>query len=194
MKFSIQLGAVALGAALAFPPNAALADFCEDLWFTRNAVMHRAGYCFASPLGKAVFGNKGCRGKSVALSAERKSTVAKIQSLEKKERCKVDTRAVSLNLPDLSIRRRLVDLPVRDEFESGCIGWRSARAPLYDGYGAGAEVIGWVEPGDAVILSHINVGDWAYVTTHAEGSAGLKAGGWARGADFNEKNCESLAG
>ena len=35
-------------------------DHCEEWWFTRNLVFDRAGYCFSSPLGQAVFDNSDC--------------------------------------------------------------------------------------------------------------------------------------
>ena len=38
---------------------AAADERCHDLWFARNAIMDRAGYCFGSVLGQAVFDNEG---------------------------------------------------------------------------------------------------------------------------------------
>ena len=48
---------------------AAASDVCHDLWFTRNLIMDRAGYCFGSMLGKATFDNSDCTGKNVSLDA-----------------------------------------------------------------------------------------------------------------------------
>lgn len=57
-------------------------DTCHDLWFTRNAIIDRAGYCFGSPLGQAIFDNTGCIGKSVNLPPQDARTVALIRELK----------------------------------------------------------------------------------------------------------------
>ena len=44
--------ALAIPAALAAFPALAF-DPCEDLWFSRNQLYDRAGYCFSTPLGLA---------------------------------------------------------------------------------------------------------------------------------------------
>ena len=75
---------------------AAAADVCDDLWFTRNLIMDRAGYCFGSALGQAVFDNGNCIGKSVSLSTQLQRQVAEIRELEKQIPCKVDTARTRL--------------------------------------------------------------------------------------------------
>jgi hypothetical protein len=41
-------------------PSPPAAESCDDLWYRRNAVWHRYGYCFTSAKGQRVFGNNGC--------------------------------------------------------------------------------------------------------------------------------------
>ncbi len=72
---------------------------CNELWFARNLIMDRAGYCFGSPLGQALFDNRDCRGSDVSLSPAHKSQVRKIQSLEAQIRCKVNSGRVGLDVP-----------------------------------------------------------------------------------------------
>jgi len=53
-------------AALAAP--AAALEICDELWFTRNLIYDRAGYCFSSPLGRAVFDNSDCTGSALKIA------------------------------------------------------------------------------------------------------------------------------
>lgn len=192
--FSSSVRAVLMAAAIAAAPAPAWAEICEDLWFTRNLTMHRAGYCFGSTLGQRLFSNQGCVGKSITLDPATAAFVAKIQRREKELGCAVDTSQAALALRDQEIRRRLADLPLRDEYESACIGWRGAPLALRAGRSARSKVIGQVEPGDSINYSHVNVGDWSYVTAHGDNWSVLKSGGWLRDPAFDEKSCRSVAG
>ena len=177
-----------------FATPAAASDVCDDLWFTRNLIMDRAGYCFGSALGQAVFDNGNCIGKSVSLSAQLQRQVAEIRELERLIPCKVDTSRTRLDLPDLETRRKLVDLPVRDEFESGCIGWQRDRSPLYAGHDDGTAIIGRVEPGDDVLWSHRSqVEGWDYVMVMQPGWGQVKSAGWMR-SPTDSSACRQWAG
>jgi hypothetical protein len=186
---------IALFAVLAAMPAAAT-ELCEDLWFTRNQIMDRAGYCFGSTLGKAMFDNDGCTGKSVTLSAKAQQQVAEIRRLEGSLQCKVDTSRSALELVDLATRRQLIDLPIHDEFESGCIGWQEAPADLHAGHKSTSPVIGRIEPGDDVLYSHYTyppVEGWAYVTIWSGGWGDFKSAGWL-GVRTSENSCRQFAG
>ncbi|WP_295813988.1 DUF4453 domain-containing protein [uncultured Nitratireductor sp.] len=163
---------------------------CQDIWFTRNLVMDRAGYCFATPLGQALFDNSDCTGKSVSIDALGSRLVSQIQALEKQHGCAVNTRRTRLDLDDLRIRRQLRDLPVFDEFPGGCLGWTAGREPLYAGRDSGSKVIGRIEPGDYVSFTHLPVDGWSYVTVSEPGWGALKSGGWMSG----ETHCKDFAG
>ena len=103
--------------ALVLTPLSALADsFCEDLWFTRNALADRGGYCFSSTLGQAVFDNDGCTGSTSALAANDRALVSRIVELEAEAQCAVDTEAQDLDLvagvPSPTLRPRPMGAPV----------------------------------------------------------------------------------
>jgi hypothetical protein len=151
---------------------------CNELWFMRNLIMDRAGYCFGTPLGQALFDNGDCRGKEVTPSAAESRQVQKIQTLEREIGCEVDTGSSRLDLPNMAALRRLKDMPLPDNGEAACIGWMGEVLPLYDGYGAGAAEIGQIRPGDTISYSYIGEGDWTVVTVSAGGFGGPVVQGW----------------
>lgn len=55
---------------------------CDELWFQRNSVMSRNGYCFGGQRGISTFGNDTCYTKSPELSQSEASFVAKLRSKE----------------------------------------------------------------------------------------------------------------
>ncbi|MEL6206394.1 MAG: DUF4453 domain-containing protein [Pseudomonadota bacterium] len=186
---------ILISAFLALLAAPALADNgCHDLWYTRNAIVDRAGYCFGSALGQAVFDNAGCIGKSVDLSPSAKRQVDQIRAIEAEAGCKVNTAQTRLHIDDLAIRRRLIDLPIRDEFASGCLGYGGAPIALRAGHSAGAPAIGQIEAGDYVLFAFYGVGDWVYVTAHSDGWGRLKAGGWMDWSAIPQDACRDWAG
>ena len=55
---------------LLLTPVTAVADaLCDELWLTRNMVFDRAGYCFGSNLGEAIFDNSDCNSRGVPACA-----------------------------------------------------------------------------------------------------------------------------
>ncbi|ATG44010.1 YARHG domain protein/Domain protein of unknown function [Phaeobacter piscinae] len=177
---------------LLLPLPALAQDGCDDLWFTRNLIMDRAGYCFGSTLGQSVFDNSDCLGKSVALDPHSNRQVQEIRGLEQFHGCKVNTKRRQLALNDTHLRRLLVDLPIRDEFESACLGWLGGPVPLYSGHSAGTARIGLIQPGDVIGYSHLPVGNWSYVTTHTSDWR-VKSGGWYDRSAAPEQ-CRDFAG
>ena len=176
--------------ALASP---AVADeICHDLWFARNAIMDRAGYCFGSALGQAVFDNADCVGKSVSLTPDAQATVARIQEWESENSCRVNTKQTKLDVQALGLRLGLVHQPVRDIFESACLGWLGPTTPLRAGHDSNAAVVGAVRRGDYVLYSHEPVGDWSYMTVSDSDWLVITAG-WI---DFSsvEETCADYAG
>lgn len=166
---------------LAAPAQAA--DGCEDIWFTRNLIMDRAGYCFGSPLGQAMFDNSDCVGKQVQPDPYFQPVIDEILRLEKTHSCRVDTSRTWLDIDDIAYRKALTDLPVRDEFEGGCLGWTGPLTPLYKGHHEPFEQLGQITPGDYVSYAYYsahgaNQAGWAYVTTHPPGWGTLKSAGW----------------
>lgn len=170
----------------------AWADACHDWWFTRNLIIDRAGYCFASALGQAQFDNADCTGKDVSLDAASTATIAEIRAYEAEYQCRVDTSQTQLDLIDRDIRMTLDTLPISDALESACIGYRAAPRPLRSGPAPGARIIGQLAAGDTISYGHTGVGDWAYVTTHDSDYA-LRSGGWLA-EPLAEADCDAWAG
>ena len=190
---------VSLGLLLAGPAPADVWDSpepsCNWLWFTRNLIMDRAGYCFGSALGRAFFDNADCRGTDVKLSARESRQVAKMQALERELGCKVNTGARQLDVPlDIQLVRRLRDMPLPDGGESGC-RWAGSPVPLQDGYTPGSKVIGAIEAGDSLGFGSRLEGDWSEVTIRKGGDDGSGMMGWFDHTKHDtQKNCTDWAG
>lgn len=160
------------------PLEAVAASGCEDIWFTRNLVMDRAGHCFSSPLGQAVFDNSDCTGTGVQPDAYGTQVIQQIRALEAQHACRVNTNQTWIDLPDIAFRKVLRTHPIFDEFEGGCLGWNGPNTPLYDGYSEPFHQIGQIQPGDFVSYGHLPVGEWTYVTIHTANWATFKSAGW----------------
>lgn len=190
---AISLAALSLATAVGLSPSLATAEeYCEDLWFTRNAIMDRAGYCFGSNLGQSIFDNSDCLGKTVSLTAEDQAMVAELQALEREGDCNVDTSKRSLSLADLAQRRLLSHLPLRDISESACLGWRGKSVALHAGPDDTAAVIGKIARGDTIGYSHLPQGHWDYVQVF-DGDWILKSAGWTD-LRVSPKTCSNIAG
>lgn len=155
--------------------------------------MDRAGYCFGTNLGKALFGNVGCTGKKVSLATSSKATIRQIRALEARYTCRINTRRNRLELKDVAIRMRLVDLPIFDELPGGCLGWMGDATVLFAAHDRAAAKIGNIEAGDFVKVEHTPVGDWTYVTVYERNWSRLKSGGWYMGT-IKTMKCRDFAG
>lgn len=191
--------ALAVVLALAGPAPADVWDSpeptCNQLWFTRNLIMHRAGYCFGSPLGKAMFGNAHCSGTEVRLSAGQSRQVAKMRAMEQATGCKVNTAArhidVPVNIPAIS---RLRDLPLPSGGESGC-RWAGGPVPVYDGHTPGSKPIGEIHAGDVLGFSSMPEGNWTAAGIRRGGYDGPYSLGWFDHTKYDtEKDCTDWAG
>jgi hypothetical protein len=72
-------------------PNKALAQnaaamSCQQLWYARNAIYARNGYCFTTEQAQAVFG-AGCFPPYGRLGGREKDRVNEIQSWERRKGC-----------------------------------------------------------------------------------------------------------
>jgi hypothetical protein len=85
------LGGMAGPSALV-PATPAAANSCDALWTERNAIWHRAGYCFTNDRGKQIFGNGGCTRDQVAaqaaMSAAERKRVDDLLAQEKQLGCR----------------------------------------------------------------------------------------------------------
>lgn len=128
------------------------ADLCDDLWFTRNLLFDRAGYCFGSTLGQSVFSNADCTTKTPNLSTADKALVAEVKNSEQLWECRIDTGRTRLNVPDIALGAGFIDLPLAIGFESACIGWLGQTFPLYEAHFAGSRATGQVTAGSIFMM------------------------------------------
>lgn len=174
---------------------ASAGDYCDELWYTRNAIMYQAGYCFGSVLGQAVFGTGPCIGTSVTLSPEDTQTVARLRATEKELSCRVDTKQSHLDLDDLFIRRQLWDVPIPEDRQSACIGWMGPDVTLHAGQGSDTPVVGSIMPGQTVSYGHWPDEGWIYVTVseHGDNMPAISAG-WMNYERLGEVPCQDYQG
>ena len=63
---------------------------CGDLWYQRNAIYARNGYCFKTDRAIRVFGNQGCRFDNeadVPMSRAEREEVERIRAAERRKGC-----------------------------------------------------------------------------------------------------------
>lgn len=175
-------------------PASGYADaLCDELWLARNIVFDRAGYCFGSALGKAVFDNGDCTTKSPALDAEGQRVVATVKEEETRWGCKVDTSRRRLDLPNVPGFLLLTTIPIRDGLESACIGYQGPAIPVFSGATRSARVFGQIQPGDTIGYAHISpVEGWSFVQ-FGPADSNLPQFGWLPEDGYAER-CRAYAG
>jgi len=170
-------------------PSLAQADaFCDELWFTRNLIFDRAGYCFGSPLGRAVFDNGDCDTKTPSLSVKQKRDVAFLKETEGFAGCKVNTKRTRLVFTGTDWLRSLATLPIRDLGESACLGYTGSDVDLRSGTSDKSAITGILRKGDHVNYAHLQENGWSYATTSSQ-----KAG-WMSVDLYTTKSCTNYAG
>ncbi|MCC5974359.1 MAG: DUF4453 domain-containing protein [Rubellimicrobium sp.] len=152
---------------LALLPGWAQAAGCEEYWYLRNLIAHRAGFCFSSPLGQAVFDNSSCTTTEPHLSASDQARMEAIRQLEAFEGCAVDTSRSQLDHPlsfDWSV---IATIPIPTGFESGCVDYRYAPFPLRTSPDPHATIVGEVRRGDSIGFNYEFEDGWMFVVTDA---------------------------
>lgn len=194
MKFiSICVGIIILQITLLAPPAFA-EEACDDLWYSRNFYFDKAGYCFGSALGKAVFDNANCKSKDVSFSDAIKLRISHIKQTEKMNECKVSSKKVrNLDIYNFDMRKKLADQPINHGYESSCFGYQGdAKVPLYSAMSEGSEIMGYVGTGDSVYSAHdeISKTKWWFATrTNEDGKIVI---GWTNQTIFDQ--CKAVAG
>ncbi|MFV0410465.1 MAG: DUF4453 domain-containing protein [Paracoccus sp. (in: a-proteobacteria)] len=172
-------------------------DACHQLWYLRNLIMDRAGYCFGSPLGRSMFDNRNCSGAEATLDADQQDQqdqVDRLAAIEQQIGCDIDTSRQKIPVEDAEFLSRLRDLPIRDGTESSCLGWKGPVTPVYDGYSRGSRVIGFIRPGDQLNLQHLPVGDWWPVLLYGADDRIRLLGWYESGEDDWSRRCTQIAG
>lgn len=154
-------------AAAAFAPGWAQAWLCEEYWYLRNLIADRAGFCFSSPLGQAVFDNTDCTTTEPLLSAPDRARMETFRQLEEIEGCAVDTSRSQLDHPSPLDWSVIETLPIPTGFESGCVGYRYAPFPLRTNPDPDAAIVGEVRRGDSIGFNHEFEDGWMFVVTDA---------------------------
>lgn len=190
----MRYGLALLAALAAWPAFAQGWDHCQDLWFTRNQLFDRAGYCFKTPLGRAVFDNSDCTTSNAQLSSPDWQKVEIIRSLESDYGCAIDTSRGGLDIPLVGLRFELEDIPIISEFASGCLGWFGPPVPLYAGHRPGAPLFGYANPGDDIVWEYEYPGmpaGWEFITVYQNGVQVML--GWSNTV-IDHGLCTNLAG
>lgn len=169
----------------------ASADMCDELWYTKNLLFDRAGHCFASALGRANFNNDDCIGSGPTLRPSEQAQYDMVVEQEELWMCDVDNSVYrDLNIEQEALRRTMIVLPIRDGYESACIGYTGPDHVLRRGPSAMAEQTGTLRAGGDVNLIYGYEGDWVYLNRD-----GADGAGWAEIGAFNYDGlCEMMAG
>lgn len=185
MRILVLIYALLAGTAQADP-------VCDELWFTRNLVFDRAGYCFGSELGQSTFDNDGCTTSSPNLSPKDRALINAVRDIEIEWGCSVAStipRPLDVNT---DLRRQIQDLPVVTGYESSCFGWQAAPMAVRVGRSDDAQLLGHVFREDSVGFGHIPVDGWEFVTVVRNEK--LVEEGWAYFGPHDETRCEGWAG
>lgn len=185
-------------AAAASPATAQNSAFCQELWLSRNTVMDRAGQCFQSPLGRAVFDNSDCTDGDIRLNPLDAELVRLAQEVEAWAECRVDTDTLRLDPGALPFRARLRELftvPVRGDSEHGCHGYQGPPIALHAGISTSLTVLGTLEAGQTYSLSHRTLrGGWEYLEV-SDGQGTPVTHGWTQALPENMGAlCDFFAG
>ena len=161
------------------------ADPCPDLWFARNAILHIGGYCVPTPLGEAVFANAGCSSEEPELPDFLRAQLDRIAELEAAYACVVDTEASEIDLWQLEKRRELTIQPINVDTERLCV--MKAPTSLRAAPSLEAEVLGWLERGDLVLMQHEDAGGADFASRVKRGALITDEIGW-----FSSSQCKAL--
>ena len=187
-RLAATVGAIA-ASLIVTPGPAAAEEICDALWFTRNLVFDRAGYCFSSPLGQAYFSPE-CTTTEPELDPDAAAVVAMVVELEAQWECSVDTRRAELSPFDTQVLTFIEDLPVPTGFESSCFGWKGGMLMLRAARRDDAQPTGFVRPGDDLLATYADIDGWSFYSMTPQGQ-GL---GWVRSPEWSEATCTALAG
>lgn len=62
-------------------------ETCDELWYRRNAIWHRYGYCFKGAKGQQIFGNQGCsRDIAAARAAMSSADLVLVDAIDAREK------------------------------------------------------------------------------------------------------------
>lgn len=161
---------------------------CGDAWYLRNLAFDRAGYCFGSALGEALFDNSDCTTHSPTLSDWDKSVVSAAKRYEQDMGCSVDTTQASIGATLIG-KLDLVDrLPVLASYDSMCLGFNGPDLPMRSDLGIATSFsTGDVAAGDTVRFRFEGADGFEFVETEF-------GAGWIVGGAIGPATCREFAG
>ncbi len=162
---------------------------CDELWFTGNLVFDHAGQRFQSPLGRAIFDNSDCLVGNAEPDPSEAEIVALVRTMEAEWGCDVDTTRTSLRIRNIAQRMAMIDLPIADDFESMCIGYRGPAIELHTGRHASAPVSGVIQPSDDLTYVFIPMHGCTFFDLGRNGEMG-----WCAIPELSDLKCDSLSG
>jgi len=180
----------------ATPVFADIESPCADLWFSRNAMLDQAGYCFATQLGKAIFDNSGCTTKEPVLSRVIEMQIAETIKLEQGgdggfyDVCMIDTSKRKLDMDAIPLRKQLDFQPATDGGPAFALTAMTPKS-RYSAPWKRARQVGFIRAGDNMTSSHLDWKGWSFtlIGQHADWSA---VGRYR--AELDENNCDTFAG
>ncbi|MEP4197149.1 MAG: YARHG domain-containing protein [Aliishimia sp.] len=167
-------------------------DYCDEMWFTRNLIFDKAGYCFGSALGQAVFDNTDCTTKAPNLTADEKRAISDIKSEETRVECKINSKTIrALDIPNIDFRKSVHPIPIPDAHGFGCFGWKGVPFSLYRGTDTSGPAVAQVLAGDDIFFFHWSKTNWVFLTIKRDET---EFQGWAKPLPTNETTCTKMAG
>nr|WP_281356610.1 YARHG domain-containing protein [Sulfitobacter algicola] len=171
---------------------------CNELWFARNAMLDRGGYCFSSPLGQSIFNNEDCSTQSPSIGKAAREMIEEIRKDERDLGCSVDTNVTDAGpfLRFMSERMQLdVQPPIPEDWQSqySCIDYQGEPISVYSAPDRSSQVLATINVDGDISFSHqfmlrdgtfdvlrpvrtTNERVWQFITVFAEGEAIGKTG------------------
>ena len=166
------------------------ASLCDELWLTRNAIYDRAGFCFSSELGKAIFNNDDCVPQIGNFDAKTQALIDQVHEEELRHQCNVNTSRHQLDFRDWERRLQFEDLPVPDGLESSCLNYLGPAFPLFRARNVTSAISGKILTSDNIAYNYNGVAEWMFLTVYDDEDQ-IRTEGWHPGP---EPVCEYYAG
>ncbi|MEM6390728.1 MAG: DUF4453 domain-containing protein [Pseudomonadota bacterium] len=177
------------------PATLSAQSFCEASWVARNMIFDRAGHCFSSALGMAMFDNSNCTGSGPTLTPMDQEAVRVMRDQEARAGCRVNTAAGPTQglIAAWQEYARLFEIPAVDELGWACWGYSGPTITLHAGTGMNTPQIGQLASGQSLVSEHWPRNGWVYVSVLTGPGGSLLASGWTA-ARVDDSMCAQVAG
>lgn len=154
-------------------------DLCDELWFSRNAMLNQAGYCFQTTLGQAIFDNSDCTTRTPQISDQATQEIAKFQTLETKLGCEINTDKSKISVSDIEQRLLLTVQPgavFPSETEHSCLGYNGPSLSAYSAPDQSSHVLYNTQTGDDLDFEFGGGHEWTLTRTRSADGKGIHMG------------------